>query len=246
MLNDGVINACLPAYHFLWTLKQHNRLWKAVDVLDDDEAVSCNNSLQKNKISYKSQRKAVWGRHPIPPSFQQLSARHGGMKKGGLRGQESKGDWDTERRDGVWREGGAKEMQTRSGKQGDMNAWSRASVRYREEERKVVRIQRIFLSSSSSLLLSPSGNVVVIYWGLSSPHGMGGKWALNWVSIHHPLTLMLLVLKCLHLMFLFKINYLQCIQRVWQFITANCSASPLPSIMPAPSYSLSTDRKSVV
>lgn len=68
-----------------------------------------------------------------------------------------------------------------------------------------------FLLSTTlpTLSLSPSGDVVVIYCGLSSPGGMGGKWALNWVSIHHPLTLMLVVLECLHLMFLFKINYLQ-------------------------------------
>lgn len=85
----------------LWTVKGHSWLWQTVDVLDHDEPASCNNSLQQNKISYKSQRKALRGRHPIPPSFQQSSARHTGMKEAGLRGQESKGDWDIQRRDGV-------------------------------------------------------------------------------------------------------------------------------------------------
>lgn len=68
-------------------------------------------------------------------------------------------------------------------------------------ERKKLRILRIFSSPLS--YFSPSGDVVVIYCGLSSPSGMGGKWALNWVYIHHLLTLMLVVVECLHLVFLF-------------------------------------------
>lgn len=87
-----------------------------------------------------------------------------------------------------------------------MNAWSSVSRKQREKERWWV--QGTF---SSPLSLFPSRDIVVIYCRLSSPHGLGGKWALNWVSIHHLLTLMLVVLECLHLMFLFKINYLQSI-----------------------------------
>lgn len=99
--------------------------WLTVDVLDDGEPVSCNNSLQQNKISYKSQRKALWGRHPIPPSFQQSSTRHAGIKETGLRGQESKGDWDAQRRD----EGGRRRKRER------MNAWSIVSRKLKEKKR---------------------------------------------------------------------------------------------------------------
>ncbi len=167
-----------------------------VDVLDDDEPASCNNSLQQNRISHKSQRKALRGRHPIPPSFQQSSAGHTGMKEAGLGGQESKGDWDIQRRD----RGALREKQ--------MNA---CSVCRKQREKERWWEFRGFSLLLFSLSLSPSGNVVVIYCGLSPPGGMGGKWALNWVSIHHLLTLMLVVLECLHLMFPFKINYLQSI-----------------------------------
>ena len=92
----------------------------------------------------------------------------------------------------------------RNGKQGEKRMHEVAQVGSRKKG-------GIFSSPLHTPFLPSSSDVVVIYCGLSSPGGMAGKWALNWVSIHHLLTLMLVVLECLHLMFLFKINYLQSI-----------------------------------
>ena len=165
--------------------------WLTVDVLDDGELVSCNGSLQPNKISYKSQRKALWRRHPIPPSFQLSSTRHAGIKEAGSRGRESKQNWDV-----WWNDGGHKKV---AGRDESMKYCKQDA----ERDGKAMRVKGICLSSLLSILsLFPSGDVVVIYSSLCSPAGMGGKWALNWVSIHHLLTLMLVVLECLHLMFL--------------------------------------------
>lgn len=93
----------------------------------------------------------------------------------------------------------------------------------------------------STLSFYPSGNLVVIYCGLFPPGGMGGKWALNWVSMHHLLTVMLVVFECLHLMFRFKNQlFTEYLCRVLKFITANCSASLMSFIMLAPSSLIST------
>lgn len=121
-----MIEVCLSSW-MLWTLLRatadHHR--QTFDVLDDGEAVGCNTSLQPNKISYKSQRTALRGRHPIPPSFQQLSGGPCEWKKQ---------DWDGKK---------VKEIETCRGEvfggpwvgvqREKVNAWTRRKQRKKEK-----------------------------------------------------------------------------------------------------------------
>lgn len=117
---NGMIKVCLPSW-MLWTLLRAihvDQRRQALDAFDDDEPANRSTSLQKNKIFYKSQRKVVRRRHPIPPSFQQPSDRRTRLKGTRLREEESRGDWDMQGR-GVWRgaaKGGVKRAK--------VNAWA--------------------------------------------------------------------------------------------------------------------------
>lgn len=164
-------------------LRARSWTWQTIDVSDDDEPAS--KSRQQNKISYKSPRKALRGRHPIPPL--PFCNRLPGRKR----------DWEGKKEKESETRGGA------GGKQVKINACRSISTKQREGES--VRVQGLSPLSPFALL------AMYCLFTAASPCGVGGKWAFNWVSIHHLLTLMCVVLEWLHLMFLFQINYLQSI-----------------------------------
>ena len=161
---DDFREACVFVHKLpLRTVAARHR--QTADVLDDGEAAK-NTSLRQNNISRESQREARRGRHPIPPSFQQSSARHTRMKGAGLRGQESKGDWDIQREEvgEAGGRGGARAKRTHG------LAWA---GKKREEKGG---------GSTGDFLLSPLSPfpplamVVVIYCGLlASPQWNGRK-----------------------------------------------------------------------